>query len=295
MLRGFLMGSADVVPGVSGGTIALVFGIYRRLVANIRQASAALGRAVRLDLVAAGRALGRVEWLWLIPLLVGVGLAVITLARVIETLLGEHPARMAAVFFGLVAASSVVAWRLLTTRGPRQVAILAVVGVVVFVALGFGGGEATDPPLWVFLPSGALAICAMILPGVSGSFLLLTVGMYEPVLDAVNDRDLAVLVVFLLGCAVGLALFSSVLHWALETHYNTVMAALVGLMLGSLRVLWPWPDGTDGTSLGAPPTDDWWIPVTLAAVAAAVVLTISATATRREQRERVLDAYDVDG
>ncbi len=293
VLRGFLMGSADIVPGVSGGTIALVLGIYRRLVANIQQASAALGRAIRLDLAATRRAFGRVEWLWLIPLLVGIALAVITLARVIDTLLEEQPVRMAAVFFGLVAASSLVAWRLLATRGRNQVGILLVVGAVVFVALGFGGGEVSDPSIWLFFPAGALAICAMILPGVSGSFLLLTVGMYEPLLDAVVDRDLGVLLVFLTGCVVGLALFSSLLHWALETHYNTVMAGLVGLMLGSLRVLWPWPEGTDSTSLGVPPADDWWIPVALAVLAAAVVLAISATATRREQRERLVDTYDV--
>jgi putative membrane protein len=124
-----------------------------------------------------------------------------------------------------------------------------------------------------------LAICAMILPGISGSFILVMIGMYTEVLGAVNDRDIVSLGAFALGCVVGLALFSTFLNWALEHHHDLMMAAMVGLMLGSLRVLWPWPDGTDSTELHAP-SDDVLVPVVLALVGFVVVVAIELIAHR---------------
>jgi putative membrane protein len=298
------MGAADIVPGVSGGTMALIFGIYRDLIANVRAGARALGRFVRGDLRGGFGLLGSVDWLFLLPLLAGIGAAVLALTSVIEGLLETQPVRMAAVFFGLVVASIVVAWRLIGRRDPARLAVLIGTGVVTFALLGLRSGPVGDPSGLVFLASGAVAICAMILPGVSGSFLLLMMGMYAAVLDAANSRDLVSLGLFLVGCVVGLALFSTGLNWALEWHHDTVMAALVGLMAGSLRVLWPWPDGvgipelhdesgaivreaTSGTALGAP-SEDLVIAVALAVVAATAVLVISAVAERRStQVERV--------
>ncbi len=259
IIRGFCMGAADIVPGVSGGTIALVFGIYRRLISSIREGSNAIGRLLKGDVDGVKEALRSVEWVFLIPLLVGIGLAVVALAGVIEHQLETNPEAMAGLFMGLVLGSVVVAWGLLEVRDAQRLLVGLLVAVAVFVLLGLQSGtsedsvsQVSDPALWAYFAAGAVAICAMILPGISGSFILVMLGMYGPVLGAVNDRDLVAVAAVALGCVVGLALFSQLLHWALENHYNTVMAALIGLMLGSLRVLWPWPDGVDSTLLEAP-------------------------------------------
>jgi putative membrane protein len=284
-LRGFAMGTADLVPGVSGGTIALVLGIYRRLVGAIRTGAGALARLVRLDLGGFLSRLREVDWKFLLPLLAGIGAAVLALSHLIEALLEDHPVRMAALFFGLVAGSIVVAWRLVERRDVTRLLVLAGVAIAVFWLLGLSSGTVREPALWAFFGSGAIAICAMILPGISGSFLLLMMGMYAPVLGAVNDRDLAAVGVFLVGAVVGLASFSTLLHMLLDRYHDTVMAALVGLMAGSLRVLWPWPDGTNGSAI-AGPEGNLLFPLVLAAVGAAVVLLI----TRREEKI----AADVD-
>lgn len=281
VIRGFCMGVADLVPGVSGGTIALVFGIYRRLVRNVRTGAAALGGVIRADWGKARRSLAALEWGFLLPLLAGIGLAILILAGVISSLLDDYPVGMAAVFFGLVAASIVVAWGYIAEPDRRMLGMAAAVAVATFVLLGLRSGPATNPALVAYFLSGGVAITAMILPGISGSFILLMLGMYEAVLDAVHDRDLVVMAVFGAGVVIGLALFSTLLHWLLEHYHDLVMAALVGLMVGSLRVLWPWPDGTE-TDLAWPNSaTDALGALALAGVAAVVVLAISAVARRR--------------
>ena len=281
VVRGFVMGAADVVPGVSGGTVALVFGIYERLVDNIHRGATALGRLLKGDLHGFGQALRSVEWLFLVPLLGGIGLAVLSLAHAIEVALEDHPIPMGALFFGLVAASAVVAFRLVRRWGAEQVVILVASGALAFAFLGISSGTRVDPPIWAFFLVGTVAICAMILPGISGSFLLLMMGMYDVVLDAVNDRQITLLAAFLVGCVVGLALFSSLLNWALEHHHDRVMAGLVGLMLGSLRVLWPWPEGTEDATLAAPGEQSGRA-LLIAVGAAALVLVVSAVALKVE-------------
>jgi putative membrane protein len=276
------MGSADVVPGVSGGTVALVLGIYPRLIDNVRRGASVLGRGVQGNLRGARHAFASVEWWFLIPLLAGIGAAILTLAHSIEQALEDHPVPIAGLFFGLVVGSVVVTARLLR-RDLTRLAVLAAAAIVTFLVLGLRSGTADDPALWFVFLAGSIAICAMILPGISGSFLLLMLGMYDFVLGAVNERDLLVLGVFAVGAVVGLAGFSSGLHWALASHPDTVLAALVGLMVGSLRVLWPWPDGTEGTEMTAP-QGQILLPVALAVLGAAVVLAVSWVATAREQR-----------
>lgn len=253
------MGAADVVPGVSGGTVALVFGIYQRLIDAVRTGSLAMGRILKGDIKGSIEALKAVEWTFFIPLVLGILTAVFSLSGLIAFLLEDYPVETAGMFMGLVAGSVIVAWELLQTRDGLRVAILLGVAAVTFVLLGLKEGtsestvsQVSDANLLVYFGAGAIAICAMILPGISGSFLLVTMGMYGPVLAAVNDRELVTVVVFASGCIIGLALFSQVLHWALASHYDTVMASLIGLMLGSLRVVWPWPAGVDSTAIGAP-------------------------------------------
>ena len=274
-LRGFLMGSADVVPGVSGGTVALVVGIYPRLVANIRNGAQALGSIFKLQFADGWERVKRIEWQFLLPLLAGIAVALVSLARIVETLLEDHPVEMSALFFGLVAASVLVARNMVGQWDWPRLSTVAGVAVAAFAVLGFRSGEAQSPATWIFFFAGAFAISAMILPGVSGSFLLLMLGMYQAVLGAVNDRDLVVLLVFIIGAVIGLGLFSSALHWALETHHDTMMAAITGVLLGSLRVLWPWPNGIDGTELSGPIADEFAAPFLLAVVGAGIVVLLA--------------------
>ena len=287
IVRGFTMGAADIVPGVSGGTVALVLGIYERLIDNVHNGASALRSLITGDIDGFRAALARVEWVWLGSLLVGVLAAIAALSSLLENLLNDHPVRMAGLFFGLVVGSLTVAWRLIRRVDPAAVITMVATAVVLFVLLGLradtevaaGAAEIVSKPWWVFMLAGALAICAMILPGISGSFILVMIGMYTEVLGAVNDRDLVVLAATAAGAVVGLASFSTVLNWALEHHHDLVMAAMVGLMLGSLRVLWPWPNGTHTTRLGSP-SADVLVPVLLAAAGAVLVVGVERFATR---------------
>ncbi len=262
------MGTADIIPGVSGGTVALLLGIYERLILNIRNVATALGHTVKLDLAGARDRARTVEWVWLLTLLFGILAAVASLSAVLETLLDEQPIRMAGLFFGLILGSVIVAWRLVKVTSIEIVAIGIITAVVFFLFLGLRTDTSSDAaeivtkPLWQFFVVGMIAICAMILPGISGSFLLVMMGMYSEVLGAVNDRDILVLLVFVLGCGISLAIFSTFLEWMLEHHHDRVMASMIGLMLGSLRVLWPWPGGTATTTMSLP-RGDVLIPIVL--------------------------------
>ncbi len=289
--EGFAMGSADIVPGVSGGTVALVLGIYTTLLSVVRDGARALGLFVRGRFGDGIAQLKAVNWAFIIPLGLGILSAIALLSSVIEGLLVDYPEEMAGFFLGLVIASSIIAWRMITSVGTSEIAITAVVAVVTFVLLGFSSGPIADPSLLTYFGAGAIAICAMILPGISGSFLLLMMGMYAAVLGAVHDRDLVVLVVFALGATVGLALFSTLLGHLLDNYRNTVIAALVGLMIGSVRVLWPWPNGVgviseeadevvSGTGLEWPGGDQWLWPTVLGVVGCLAVLAVASVADR---------------
>ncbi|MBT8192875.1 MAG: DUF368 domain-containing protein [Acidimicrobiia bacterium] len=281
-VRGFLMGSADVVPGVSGGTVALIVGIYPRLISNIRRGAGVLSAFVRLRFSEGFERLRSIEWGFLLPLLAGMAVALVSLARLIEHFLEDYPVELSALFFGLVFASVFVAGKMVSNWDRLRMVTFIVVAVGAFFLLGLRSGEAENPATWIFFVAGAVAICAMILPGVSGSFLLLMLGMYEAVLAAVNDREYLVLLLVILGAVVGLALFSSVLHWALDSYHDLVMAAITGLLLGSLRVLWPWPNGIDGPELSGPIADEFAAPFLLAVVGAGLVFLITRLGTDSE-------------
>lgn len=289
LVRGFLMGAADIVPGVSGGTVALLLGIYERLILNIRNVATALGHIVRFDLSGARERIRTVEWVWLLTLLAGILIAVASLSAAIEHLLDEEPIRMAGLFFGLILGSVIIAWRLVKQTSLEVVGIGLVTAAVFFLFLGLRSDTSSDAaeivtkPLWQFFLVGMIAICAMILPGISGSFLLVMMGMYSEVLGAVNDRAIVTLIVFVLGCGIGLALFSTLLEWMLEHHHDRVIAAMIGLMLGSLRVLWPWPGGTATTTMSAP-RGDVLVPVLLGLGGLVVVLGIELVVARSAHR-----------
>ena len=277
------MGTADLVPGVSGGTIALVLGIYERLVESIREGSSALASAIKADFRGAAEHLRRVEWSFLVPLLTGIVLAVLALASVIEHQLEERPVLIAGLFLGLVVGSVVIAWKKIRRHEMSHWMISLLVAIALFAVLGLGeGGAGPAPTALAFLGAGALAICAMILPGISGSLILVMIGMYASVLEAVTGFEYGLVAVFLLGAIVGLALFSQVLHWALNRHHDFMMAALVGLMAGSTRILWPWPDGVSSPSLGAPDDGQLAVAGAVALGAAAVWLISRLAAVRTE-------------
>lgn len=237
-LRGVAMGAADVVPGVSGGTIALITGIYDRLLAAIASADIhALRLVLRGDVKGAWH---HVDGTFLLTLLAGIGLSVLLLAKLIHWLLAHYPLPLWSFFFGLVLAS---AWLLrkqeVSGTKPGEW-LAAVLGVLLAAAIGLAPATSFLPgPLGLFL-AGALAICAMILPGISGSFILLLIGMYAPVITALSTLNLPSIVVFSAGCLSGLLMFTRVLHWLLARYRRVLMALLSGFLLGSLVTLWPW-------------------------------------------------------
>ncbi|MDK1472299.1 DUF368 domain-containing protein [Streptomyces sp. 549] len=245
--RGSLIGAAEVVPGISGGTVALIVGVYEKLIGGAGYITTAVRYAVT-DLPRgrggsrAGAELRRVDWGVLLPLLVGMAAALVLGAKLVAPLVESHTQYAYALFFGLVLASLWVPYTHSGQRwtGPNYAVALAV-GVAAFVLTGMPPSQAPVSPLTVFL-GGSVAICALVLPGLSGSFLLLTMGLYEPVIEAANERDLVLLGSFGLGCLVGLALFVKVLKWLLENYHHLTLVVMTGLMAGSVRALWPWQD-----------------------------------------------------
>ena len=236
---GFMMGSADIVPGVSGGTIAFIFGIYEELVQTITTVS---GRTLKLLLqFKIKEAFQTVPFGFLIPLLAGIGTALLALAKLVQHLLIAYPSFLWSFFFGLVVASIILVRRRVGKWTTKDYVALVASTVGTYFLVGLVPVETPRTYLAFFL-SGVIAICAMILPGISGSFLLLIMGKYEQVLNAVTDRDIVTLLVFTSGCVIGLALFSRLLKWLFARHHDFIVSILLGFMIGSLRKVWPWKE-----------------------------------------------------
>jgi putative membrane protein len=238
LARGMAMGAADVVPGVSGGTIALITGIYDRLLAAIASADLTL-----LTLVLRGRfaeAWRHMDGGFLMTLLAGIAIAVISLANVINWVLSHYPVVLWSFFFGLVGASAVALWRSEVGAPMTSTIVPAALGLISAVAIALAPAAQFIPGLPGFFLAGSIAICAMILPGISGSFILLLLGMYQPVIAALVTPEPSALLIFATGCGVGLMLFSKVLHWLLDHHRRPLMALLTGFLAGSMTSLWPW-------------------------------------------------------
>lgn len=254
LLHGLLMGSADIVPGVSGGTMALIVGIYERLIHSIRSLAGAAVLLLRGRREEAGARWREVDWVLVLPLGVGVLTALKLGAYVIPPLLERYPEGSRAVFFGLIAASLPIPWRRMVSRRGSHYLLAVAAAVAAFLLVGLPPREVADPPLVAVFFAAAVAICAMILPGVSGSFLLFVMGIYAATLEAVNAMALGYIGVFALGAIIGLGAFSRLLDHLLHHYHDSTMGALVGLMAGSLRALWPWQDAD--RRLLAPPGDD---------------------------------------
>jgi putative membrane protein len=238
-LKGFCMGCADVVPGVSGGTMAFILGIYRELIRAIR--SFDLGFLRLLASLRIRAALEHTAWRFLLAVAAGILAAVFTMARLISWLLQNHPVMIWAFFFGLIAASVLTVSRYLTSRRPAVFGWIILGAAATYLLVGLVPAV-TPATYWFLFLSGAVAICAMILPGISGAFILVLLGKYYCVLEAVNRRDILTLFWVAAGAAAGLAAFSRLLDWLFNRHHDFAIALLTGLMLGSLRKIWPWKE-----------------------------------------------------
>ncbi len=268
------MGSADIVPGVSGGTVALIVGIYERLVSSIRAGASAAVSTLRFDRESLGNRLREVHWILVLPLGAGIATAIVIGARIIPGLLERHPVQLHSLFFGLILGSLAIPWQRIRRRVPAHYILAGVAAGLTFLVVGLPPREITDPGLITVFAAAAVAICAMILPGISGSYLLLIMGLYTPTLLALNARDFAYIAVFCVGAAVGLGFFSRLLEYLLNRHHDVVMAALVGMMVGSLRVLWPYQDAE--RRLLAPPADgSVLVPLGLMVLGFAIVTALS--------------------
>jgi putative membrane protein len=239
-LRGAAMGTADLVPGVSGGTVALITGIYPRLLGAVTSVDAA---AIRLLLQGQWSGLWRhVDGAFLLPLMLGIASAIFGLAGTLKVLLETQPLFVWSFFCGLVLVSSLSLIRTEITRLTPTIVTMALLGVVAMLVLGLGPGVSFPQHSAGFFVAGLFGICAMILPGISGSFILLLLGMYGPIITAVADREAVPLLIFAAGCGVGLLSFSRFLSFVLSRARSATLALLVGFLLGSLVILWPWQE-----------------------------------------------------
>lgn len=235
--KGVAMGAADVVPGVSGGTIAFITGIYEELLGSIRSVN---GEAVKLLLRFRLADFWRhINGNFLVVLLSGIGLSIVSLSRLILYLLEFHGELLWSFFFGLIVASAVVVAKKIPRWTPGVV-LFGLIGAAIAYYVTIATPTQTPEAYWFIFLSGAIAICAMILPGISGSFLLVLLAKYEFILGAVRDLRISIVAVFGLGCLIGILAFSHVLNWALKKYHNVTVALLTGFMVGSLNKVWPW-------------------------------------------------------
>ncbi len=233
------MGAADVVPGVSGGTIAFITGIYDTLLESIRRVNPSLFSKWRKEGFAA--VWTHVNGTFLCSLLAGILTAILTLAKAVSYALTEHPVIIWAFFFGLIVASAIHMIKQVERWAIGEIA-LAIGGTVFAYGITVANPITLEFSMLTVFIAGSIAICAMILPGISGSFILLLLGMYAPVLDAVKDFNLPILALFALGCVVGILSFSHVLSWLLNNYRSLTIAFLTGLLIGALGKVWPWKE-----------------------------------------------------
>ena len=236
-IRGVLMGSADIVPGVSGGTIALITGIYAHLVEAISK--------IRFGFVKpllkgdfngfVTQLFDEIDFKFFIPLILGIGVAFLTLAKVVTYCMDVHTALTYSFFLGLIIASAVILFKKLNEINLKNIVFALIGAVLTFIFVSLNPIAANHSLLVIFI-SGMIAICAMILPGISGSFLLLLLGQYKYMLNALHQLHFTEIIVFVVGALIGILGFSKILNYLLKNHEEVTMAFLIGVMLGSLKV-----------------------------------------------------------
>ena len=236
-LKGMAMGAADVVPGVSGGTIAFISGIYEELISSINQIGPAVIKTLPKQGIAA--TWKEVNGKFLLSIFLGIAISVITLARLISWLLVNEPVLLWSFFFGLVIASVIFVARAISKWRLVTLLMLFAGAAIAYYITQLPPVENTASLPYLFL-SGALAICAMILPGISGAFILVLLGSYKTVLDAVHERNLLTLATVFVGAIFGLLSFARLLKWMFQHYKDITLALLTGFIIGSLNKIWPW-------------------------------------------------------
>jgi len=247
-LKGIAMGAADVVPGVSGGTIAFISGIYEELLTAISSINFQTLKTLKTD---------GIKGVWkaingnfLVALLSGIFISIISLAKLISWLLEHKPVMVWSFFFGLVLASILYVGKQISKWSPSVIIALIIGAILAFYITTLQPLiTENSSPLFLFL-AGALAICAMILPGISGAFILVLLGAYKPVLDAVHNKDVKLLGIVAAGAIVGLLTFSNILKWLFAHYKNSTLAVLTGFILGSLNKIWPWKNVLESKMFG---------------------------------------------
>lgn len=259
LIRGALIGMAELVPGISGGTVALIIGVYER----------ALNTGNQL----LRRQFSQVDWVFLIAVGAGMVTAVFSMSTVLVTFVEGYPELARGLFLGMVAVSILVPLGMmdpkdLRRRLPVVIPLFIVGAVLAFLGTSFTSAPQENPSLLIIFLAAAVAVCALAMPGLSGSFLLLAFGLYNPIMTSLSERDWAVILTFMAGALVGIALFIRGLTWVLENHRTLTLALMSGLMLGSLRALWPW-QSEDADLLA--PGDNVWAVVGVVVIGAAIV------------------------
>ena len=253
-LNGLAMGAANVIPGVSGGTIALITGIYERLINAIKRCD-----PKALKLVLKGQfndAWNYIDGRFLFALMAGVAISIVSLARLFEYLLEHHERLTMAFFFGLILLSIVYVAQRVTAWAPT-VWLALLIGSAVAIGIAFLAPATENPAFFYVFLCGVAAISSMILPGLSGSFVLIIMGNYALVLGAINNFDLGIIIPLALGCGFGLIAFSHILSWVFKHYANHTLAIMTGFVIGSLVVIWPWKETLTDTVLreGKPPKE----------------------------------------
>lgn len=255
-LRGIGMGAADVIPGVSGGTIAFITGIYEELIGSLGNINLGALKIWKKD--GFKSFWKHINGNFFVALFLGIGISVASLAKLVTYLLEHYPVLLWSFFFGLVLSSAI-----LVLRSIKQWNAVVVIGLLIGTAVaGYissietvaSGGES-----WYVVMSGAIAICAMILPGISGAFILVLLGSYNMVIEGIKDIDVKIIGLFALGCIIGLLSFSRLLKYLFANFKNTVLAVLSGFLFGSLWKIWPWKNkvGTEPIVIHSDGKEDW--------------------------------------
>lgn len=299
VLKGIGMGTADVIPGVSGGTIAFITGIYEELLDSIKSIDlTAMKLLFRFRLKEFWK---KINGNFLLALVAGIATAAFTLAKLMTWLLEHHPVPVWAFFFGLIAASTViVSKRVPKWTAPNILSLLLGAGAAYFITQVTP--TSTPDAWWFIMLSGAIAICAMILPGISGAFILVLLGKYHFILNAVTELNIGIILLFIVGAIAGILSFSHALSWLLHHHHNVTIAALTGFMAGSLAKIWPWKtltyqyssEGTNTIEHNVMPVQfeavtgqdaQLWLVIGLCVVGFAIIWAIEAISNKKEQKE----------
>jgi len=242
-LKGMAMGAADVVPGVSGGTIAFISGIYEELLDSINAVNFSLLKVIKKDGIK--KAWQLVNGNFLVALILGIGISVVSLAKSLSWLLENNPIPLWAFFFGLVVASILLVAKQIPKWNIKIVLALLIGAIVAFLITQIPASSVSEPSMFLLLLSGALAISAMILPGISGAFILVILGTYKFILTAVHERDLKTILIVGIGAIIGLLSISRLLKYIFTHYKNLTLAVLTGFIIGALGKIWPWKDALE--------------------------------------------------